>query len=91
MTGKAPVRDLEVLMGIGASIFLLAIGAILAFAVEVDPIAGIDVAVIGYILMAAGILGLILTLVIWGPRNRRAGGSAVVEERVVRDPGDPRY
>jgi len=77
-------------MGIGASVFLLAIGAILAFAVKIDPIAGISVQVIGYILMAAGLLGLILTLVIWGPRNRRASND-VVEERVVRDPGDPRY
>lgn len=76
-------------MGIGASVFLLAIGAILAFAVKIDPIAGISVQVIGYILMAAGLLGLILTLVIWGPRNRRTND--VVEERVVRDPGDPRY
>ncbi|MDQ6874016.1 MAG: DUF6458 family protein [Actinomycetota bacterium] len=76
-------------MGIGVSVFLLAIGAILAFAVKIDPIAGISVQVIGYILMAAGLLGLILTLVIWGPRNRRTND--VVEERVVRDPGDPRY
>jgi hypothetical protein len=75
-------------MGIGVSIFLLAVGAILAFAVNVS-VAGLDIAVIGYILMAAGILGLILTLVIWGPRNRRAND--VVEERVVRDPTDPRY
>ncbi|MGB9377996.1 MAG: DUF6458 family protein [Mycobacteriales bacterium] len=77
-------------MGIGASIFLIAIGAILAFAVNVKDVAGIDLNVIGFILMAAGLLGLILTLLIWGPRNRRAE-SAVVEERVVRDPGDPRY
>ncbi len=77
-------------MGIGASIFLLAIGAILAFAVQVEDVAGIDLNVIGYILIAAGLLGLILTLLIWGPRNRRRD-DAVVEERVVRDPGDPRY
>ena len=77
-------------MGIGASIFLLAVGAILAFAVTTEQIAGIDIQVIGFILMAAGLIGLILTLVIFGPRNRRAGGD-VVEERVIRDPGDPRY
>lgn len=76
-------------MGIGASIFLLAVGAILAFAVHETTVAGIDINVIGFILMAAGLLGLILFLVIWGPRNRRGG---VVEERVVRDdPVDPRY
>jgi len=77
-------------MGIGASIFLLAIGAILAFAVRVKDVAGIDLNVIGFILMAAGLLGLILTLVVWGPRNRASRGG-VVEERVVRDPEDPRY
>ncbi|MDP9239906.1 MAG: DUF6458 family protein [Actinomycetota bacterium] len=76
-------------MGIGASVFLLAVGAILAFAVKATIFAGISIHAIGYILMAAGLLGLILTLVIWGPRNRRA--ETVVEERVVRDPGDPRY
>ncbi len=77
-------------MGIGASIFLLAVGAILAFAVTTEQVAGIDIQVIGFILMAAGLIGLILTLVIFGPRNRRASGD-VVEERVIRDPGDPRY
>ncbi|PZS33174.1 MAG: hypothetical protein DLM59_06865 [Pseudonocardiales bacterium] len=76
-------------MGIGGSIFLLVIGAILAFAVH-TTVAGIDINIIGFILMAAGILGLILFLVIWGPRNRRGG---VVEQRVVvrDDPVDPRY
>lgn len=77
-------------MGIGASVFLLAIGAILAFAVKVGDVAGIDLNVIGFILMACGLLGLILTLVVWGPRNRAARG-AVVEERVIRDPDDPHY
>ncbi len=76
-------------MGIGASIFLLAVGAILAFAVKTSNLAGISIPVIGYILMAAGLLGLVLTLLIWGPRSRRT--DTVVEERVVRDPRDPRY
>jgi hypothetical protein len=76
-------------MGIGASVFLLAVGAILAFAVTREQVVGLNIHAIGYILMAAGLLGLILTLVIFGPRNRRA--DTVVEERVVRDPGDPRY
>lgn len=76
-------------MGIGASVFLIAVGAILAFAVQHSAVFGINIHVIGFILMAAGLLGLILTLVIFGPRNRRA--DTVVEERVVRDPGDPRY
>ncbi len=66
-------------MGIGASIFLIAAGAILAFALEVD-FGPLDETAVGYILMAAGILGLILTLLVFGPRRR----DAVFEERVVR-------
>ena len=56
-------------MGIGASIFLLALGAILAFAVEAD-VSGLDIGVIGWILMAAGLAGLIITLWFWNSRRR---------------------
>jgi hypothetical protein len=73
-------------MGIGASIFLLALGAILAFAVEFD-ISGLDINVIGWILMVAGVIGLILTLVVWGPRRRAA--TVVQERRYVDDPNNP--
>lgn len=48
-------------MGIGASIFLLALGAILAFAVEAS-VAGVDIQTVGVILMVAGVLGLLITL-----------------------------
>ena len=57
-------------MGIGFSIFLLAVGAILAFAVHAN-VAGVDIHVVGWILMAAGALGLILTMVVLAPRRRR--------------------
>ncbi len=60
-------------MGIGASIFLIAVGAILAFALEYD-ISGVDISVVGWILMVVGGLGLIVTLVIWAPRRRQSGG-----------------
>jgi hypothetical protein len=70
-------------MGIGASIFLVAVGAILAFAVNAS-VSGLDIAVVGWILMAAGVVGLAVTLLVFAPRNRaRAGG--VVEERRVYD------
>ena len=58
-------------MGIGFSIFLLAVGAILVFAVDAT-VAGIDIQVVGMILMAAGALGLILTMVVFTPRRRRS-------------------
>ena len=69
-------------MGIGVSIFLIALGAILAFAVNFD-VSGLDINVVGYILMIVGLIGLIMTAFIWGPRNR--GRSDVVEERRVYD------
>jgi len=68
-------------MGIGVSIFLIAVGAILTFAVHAT-VSGVSIQTIGVILMIAGALGLIVTMMIFGPR-RRAGG--VVEERVVDD------
>ena len=85
-------------MGIGFSIFLLAVGAILAFAVHAT-VAGVDIHVVGWILMAAGALGLILTMIVFAPRRRRtvtetrsvaAGGPTTappqnVVEREVRD------
>lgn len=64
-------------MGIGVSIFLIAVGAILTFAINAE-VAGIDIDVVGLVLMIAGALGLLWTLLIWGPR-RRAG--TVVEQR----------
>jgi hypothetical protein len=57
-------------MGIGFSIFLLALGAILTFAVEAT-VAGLDINAVGVILMAAGALGLVLTMVVFAPRRRR--------------------
>jgi hypothetical protein len=70
-------------MGIGVSIFLIAVGAILAFAVEYD-INGLDIAVVGFILMIVGLIGLIMTAFIFGPR-RTAGRGEVVEERRTYD------
>lgn len=65
-------------MGIGVSVFLLALGAILAFAVEYS-VSGIDINVVGIILMVSGAIGLLLTMLVFGRRDR--GG--VAEERVV--------
>jgi hypothetical protein len=48
-------------MGIGVSVFLIAIGAILAFAVNV-AVSGLDLSTVGWILMAAGTIGLVVAL-----------------------------
>lgn len=69
-------------MGIGVSVFLLAVGAILAFAVT-DAINGVDLTAVGYILMGAGVLGFIITLVM---NNQRANTShTVVEDRHIHE------
>jgi len=57
-------------MGIGVGIFFIAIGAILAFAVDAQ-VSGIDVQVIGFILIGAGILGIVLELILFAPRRRQ--------------------
>jgi hypothetical protein len=61
-------------MGIGASIFLLAVGAILTFAVE-WTVQGVDLDAVGIILMIAGCIGLAVTLAMMS----RTGGARVTE------------
>ncbi|HEX2064202.1 MAG TPA: DUF6458 family protein [Acidimicrobiales bacterium] len=61
-------------MGIGISILLLAAGVILRFAVTAT-VAGVDLDVVGLILMVAGAIGLVWALVAaasMGPRSRSA-------------------
>lgn len=85
--GDRPRSEVEgYLMGIGVSIFLIAIGLILALATNFE-VAGLDVQLVGWILAALGVVGLIMTLLVWGPRRR----DSVVEERVIRDDLPPRY
>jgi len=55
-------------MGIGGGIFLIVVGAILAFAVS-DAVQGVDLGMIGYICMAAGVLTLIIALVVNAQRT----------------------
>jgi hypothetical protein len=53
-------------MGLGVGIFLIAIGAVLAFAVNVDTGgAGVNVHTIGLILLAVGCLGTLLSMFFW--------------------------
>ena len=55
---------------IGAALFLIAVGAILKFAVTAS-VAGIDLQVVGVILMIVGVLGLILGLIMAFTRGRQ--------------------
>ena len=75
-------------MGIGVGIFLIAVGAVLAFAVHVANSSGIDLHTIGVILMVVGGLGVLLSLVFWsswaGPGYRRGGTTTTtVDDRPV--------
>ena len=74
-------------MSIGTSLFLIALGAILKFAVHAS-VSGLSLQTIGVILMIVGVVGLVLSffwLTAW--RDRRRG--VVVDDRPVVD--DPRY
>jgi hypothetical protein len=50
-------------MGIGMSIFLIAVGAILRYAVTVT-VTGIELQTVGLILMIVGIIGLVISLAV---------------------------
>ncbi|HEX4978582.1 MAG TPA: DUF6458 family protein [Acidimicrobiales bacterium] len=65
-------------MGIGVSVFLLALGAILTFAVD-TTVSGVDIDTVGVILMVAGVIGLLTSMLFWNSW----GGWGRREERVV--------
>jgi Domain of unknown function (DUF6458) len=60
-------------MGLGASLFLIAGGAILVWGVT-GEFANIDVDAIGWILMVVGIVGLVLSLIFWSSWGGYVGG-----------------
>jgi hypothetical protein len=68
-------------MGIGVGIFLLALGAILTFAVD-WTVAGLDLKAVGWVLMAAGVAGLVLFFYFW---NRRRSSASVVAPPAPRE------
>jgi hypothetical protein len=74
-------------MGIGAGLFLIAVGAILKFAVH-DSISGIDLGVIGVILMIVGVLGLVLSLLFWSSFSPYRRRERVIDREVA--PGERR-
>ena len=78
-------------MTIGTSIVLIAVGAVLKYAVTAH-VSGIDIQTVGTILLLVGILGLILSLIYtfaWSPAARRR--RAVDEYDDPRPPRGPRY
>ncbi len=82
-------------MGLGTSIFLIALGAILRFAVTAT-MAGISLQTVGVILMVVGVIGLILSFIFWSSWGAGWGRRRTVIDRrddtVVRDDRyDDRY
>jgi hypothetical protein len=71
-------------MGIGTSIFLIAVGAILYWAVDAS-VSGLEITTIGLILMICGAIGLVISLFFLGSARRGAADRTVVRER------DPYY
>jgi hypothetical protein len=76
-------------MGIGTSIFLIAVGAILRYAVTVST-TGVNLHAVGDILMIVGLIGIVLSLIFWsswggfgGGYGRRRGPGYVDRHTVV--------
>ncbi len=80
-------------MGIGTGIFLIAVGAILRYAVTVNSTQGINLHTVGDILMIVGVIGVVVSMFFWsswggfggvGPRR----GTRVYERDIIdRDRG----
>ncbi len=82
-------------MKIGASLVLIALGAILKFAVT-KRVNGVDLATVGVILMIVGAAGLVLALVLTFARRRtdvvhHEEGTTLIAPTGPQDPHDPRY
>jgi len=68
-------------MGIGTSVFLIAVGAILDFAVDVT-VSGINLRAVGVILMIVGAIGLVTSLFFW---SSWGGFGSYRRRRIVED------
>jgi hypothetical protein len=68
-------------VGIGVSVFLLAVGGVLAFAVT-DRISGVDLTAVGYILMGAGALGIVMAMY-FANRRSHTTHTSVSEHRHI--------
>jgi hypothetical protein len=68
-------------MGIGTSVFLIAVGAVLAFAVNAT-VQGLNLVTVGWILMGVGALGMLLSIAFWdswGGFRSRPGRTTIIE------------
>jgi hypothetical protein len=82
---EGQIRHRRSQVGIGTSIFLIAVGAILRYAIT-ENVEGVDLDVVGLILMIVGVVGLVLSflwMTMWADRRR---GAVVGDRAVVREP-----
>ena len=70
--------------GLGISLFLVAVGAVLAFAVTATA-EGFDVNTVGVILMIVGGIGFLASMIFWAPWAPYGRDRAVIREREVTD------
>jgi hypothetical protein len=70
-------------MGLGVSLILIAVGAVMAWAVNVST-TGFDIQTVGYILLIVGIIGAVLSMIFWstwaGPGYFTRGRRTYVDE-----------
>ena len=83
-------------MGISLSLFFIAVGAVLTWAVSAD-VSGVDIQTVGVILLIVGILGFVLSLIFWsswggfGGWGAREGGAgtAAPQTTIIKDDNTP--
>jgi hypothetical protein len=79
-------------MGIGVSLILVAVGAILTWAVSATA-SGVNIHAVGVILMVVGFLGLLISLVFWSswgagvPGGRRRTTTTTYDDPAPPPPG----
>jgi UPF0716 family protein affecting phage T7 exclusion len=69
-------------MGTGIGVLMIAVGAILTFALDAT-VAGIDLDTVGIILMIAGVIGIVVDLAIFLPRRRSTAEPGYTGRRTV--------
>jgi hypothetical protein len=75
-------------VGIGVGIFLIAVGAILAFAVHATS-GAVNIHTVGWILMAVGLVGILLSLIFWS--SWAGPGYWTTRRRTYIDDAPPPY
>jgi hypothetical protein len=73
-------------MGLGVGIFLIAVGAILTFAVNADTNGAVNIDAVGWILMGVGLASILLSMIFW---SSWAGPGYWSRRRMYVDEGPP--